>query len=103
MKHFIKRPFRSVAKHLSLWHQVVHQRSLLEMARQRVFIAGSLVAVAYLLICGRLVDVMVLRSSKNVSHAVSERIATLPRADIVDRNGEILATHLVTASIYANP
>ncbi|MBY0281825.1 MAG: penicillin-binding protein 2 [Alphaproteobacteria bacterium] len=103
MKHFIKRPFLSVAKHLSLWHQVVHQRSLLEMARQRVFIAGSLVAVAYLLICGRLVDVMVLRSSKNVSHAVSEQIATLPRADIVDRNGEILATHLVTASIYANP
>ncbi|NBT85064.1 MAG: penicillin-binding protein 2 [Alphaproteobacteria bacterium] len=103
MKHFIKRPFLSVAKHLSLWHQVVHQRSLLEMARQRVFVAGSLVAVAYLLICGRLVDVMVLRSSKNVSHAISEQITTLRRADIIDRNGEILATHLVTASIYANP
>eukprot|EP01037_Dinobryon_pediforme_P017168 gene17168-17361_t len=73
------------------------------MARQRVFVAGSLVAVAYLLICGRLVDVMVLRSSKNVSHAISEQITTLRRADIIDRNGEILATHLVTASIYANP
>lgn len=103
MKHFIKRPFLSVAKHLSLWHQVVHQRSLLEMARQRVLVAGSLVAVAYLLICGRLVDVMVLSSSKNTGHPASEQIATLPRADIIDRNGEILATHLVTASVYANP
>ena len=72
MKHFIKRPFLSVAKHLSLWHQVVHQRSLLEMARQRVFVAGSLVAVAYLLICGRLVDVMVLSSSKTTGHPASE-------------------------------
>lgn len=102
MRHFIKRPFVSVAKHLSLWHQVIHQRSLLEMARQRVFVAGSLVAVAYLLICGRLVDIMVLRS-KSTTHVISEQIATLPRADIVDRNGEILATHLVTASVYANP
>ncbi len=103
MKHFIKRPFVSLAKHLSLWHQVVHHRSLLEMARQRVFIAGSLVAVAYLLICGRLIDVMVVRTSKTISNPITEHANMLPRADVVDRNGEILATHLITASVYANP
>lgn len=103
MKRLIKRPFISVAKHLSLWHQVVHHRSLLEMARQRVFVAGSLVAIAYLLICGRLIDVMVFQGPKECSHSNSEQTATLARADIVDRNGEVLATHLVTASIYANP
>ncbi len=103
MKHFIKRPFVSLAKHLSLWHQVVHHRSLLEMARQRVFVAGSLVAVAYLLICVRLVDVMIVRTVKTSANPITEHANVLPRADIVDRNGEILATHLVTASVYANP
>ncbi|MCX7338300.1 MAG: penicillin-binding protein 2 [Alphaproteobacteria bacterium] len=103
MKYLIKRPFVRLSKHLNLWHEALHHRGLLDMARQRMLVASGLMSLAFLLICVRLVDVMVFRDKKTFDEAPITHENTLPRADIVDRNGEILATHLVTASLYANP
>ncbi len=102
MKHFMKRPLVRLAKHLSLWQQVIHQQSLLEMARQRLVMTGGLMFIGFLLIMGRLVDVMVLRTGSQSSAVSTTYALNIPRADILDRNGEVLATHLITASVYAN-
>ncbi|MDP3371835.1 MAG: penicillin-binding protein 2 [Candidatus Paracaedibacteraceae bacterium] len=103
MKNFIQKPFQALNRHLGLWKEAVHQASLIEMARQRVFSAGIVMAVAYIVIAGRLIDVMALQSSKKIDlSAIPAEVNPFPRGDIFDRNGNILATHLVTASLYTN-
>jgi cell division protein FtsI (penicillin-binding protein 3) len=107
MKHFMAEPLRALTRHLSLWHQVMRDRNVIETAKNRSLVAGAAFSVAFLLIFVRLADVMVLRSlwgssDQDISHRVVSAKAG-PRADILDRNGEILATHLVTGSVYANP
>ena len=80
-------------------------REALETGRTRLFITGAVISAAFTCIGLRLVDLSVLRSAEEPSMdraVVSERIET-ERADILDRNGVILATGLSTASLYANP
>lgn len=108
MKHFMTEPLRALSGHLSIWHQVMRDRNVLETAKNRSLVAGAAFCIVFLLVIVRLADVMVIRglweTSENEvprSNAVSTRHGA--RADILDRNGEILATHLVTGSVYANP
>jgi len=102
-------PLRALTKHLSLWHQVMRDRNVLETAKNRSLVAGAAFSVAFLFIFVRLADVMVIRSLWGSStHEMTQggtiaSARTGARADILDRNGEILATHLVTGSVYANP
>ena len=102
-------PLRALTKHLSLWHQVMRDRNVLETAKNRSLVVGAAFSVAFLFIFIRLVDVMVVRSlwepsDHEVPHGgVVASAKAGKRADILDRNGEILATHLVTGSVYANP
>jgi len=76
----------------------------IDIGRTRLLVAGALFTVAYLVIAVRLVTVTLL------SDGAEPRIAALPtqpeqveRAEILDRNGIVLATNLATASLYANP
>lgn len=109
MKHFMAEPLRALTKHLSLWHQVMRDSNVIETAKNRSLVAGAAFSVAFLLIFIRLADVMVVRSLwESSDHDLSPGVVMAsakagPRADILDRNGEILATHLVTGSVYANP
>ena len=80
-------------------------REAIETGRTRLFITGAVISAAFTCIGLRLVDLSILRPAEepSLSHAVvNERIET-ERADILDRNGVILATGLATASLYANP
>ncbi|MBM3632133.1 MAG: penicillin-binding protein 2 [Alphaproteobacteria bacterium] len=108
MKHFMAEPLRVLSKHLGLWHQVMRDRNVLETAKNRSLVAGAAFCVVFLLIFVRLADVMVIRSLWISPESDTPRLGVAAatagaRADILDRNGEILATHLVTASVYANP
>jgi cell division protein FtsI (penicillin-binding protein 3) len=80
-------------------------KQALETGRTRLLFASLLFAVAFLIVAGRLVSVALLSSSGEPSIAEAPRATQLEteRADIVDRNGIVLATNLVTASLYANP
>jgi cell division protein FtsI (penicillin-binding protein 3) len=80
-------------------------KQALETGRTRLLFASLLFAVAFLVVAGRLVSVALLSSSGEPSIAETPRATQLEteRADIVDRNGIVLATNLVTASLYANP
>ncbi len=80
-------------------------KQTIETARHRLVVGGVLFAVAFSVVGLRLVDVTVLREAREPRIAQAHRIPQVERerADIVDRNGELLATSLATASLYANP
>src|SRR6185437_4342251 len=80
-------------------------RSALEICHTRLVVAGALFVLAFLLIAGQLVDVMELKSPDKKearNKGAAEHVAP-GRADIVDRNGVLLATTLDMPSLYANP
>lgn len=76
-----------------------------ELGRTRLLITSALFAAAFAVVAIRLVDVTVL-GEKKASHLAEGSgaiIHQVSRADIVDRNGVLLATSLKTASLFANP
>ena len=84
---------------------------LIESCRNRMLAAAVLFAFVFLVVALRLVGIAVLPGSKAEAHA---RVRPPPsqagpptpatvRADIVDRNGTLLATTLDTPSLYADP
>ncbi|MGQ0526503.1 MAG: peptidoglycan D,D-transpeptidase FtsI family protein [Alphaproteobacteria bacterium] len=80
-----------------------------DMVRGRLFFLGVCFALAYLCMAARAVDLTVVkRPLDRTSHELilqknSETAAAVPRGDIYDRNGVLLATTLKTASLYADP
>lgn len=80
-------------------------REAIETGRNRLLITGAMLFAAFGCIGLRLVDLSLLQPAEEprVKEAIkSDRIET-ERADVLDRNGAILATGLATASLYANP
>ena len=80
-------------------------RQAIEAGRTRLLITGATFAIAFAVIGFRLVDVTVLKHGKEPRVAQSHRGTSLKtgRADVIDRNGVLLATSLATASLYADP
>ncbi len=78
----------------------------IEASHNRLHIVMILFAVAFLVICLRVLDVAVI-SGENIANIDIESEyqpeQVTKRSDIIDRNGIILATSLATASLYANP
>lgn len=76
----------------------------LETSHTRLIITAALFCLAFLVIGARLVEVAGLKSGgqRLARGHIAERVET-SRADIVDRNGVLLATTLVTPSLFANP
>jgi len=74
------------------------------MARTRSRLNFSIIAfgVVFAVLFGRLVEVTMLREGQERKTARVETNVAYYRADIVDRNGEILATDLQSASLYAD-
>jgi cell division protein FtsI (penicillin-binding protein 3) len=73
--------------------------------RTRLVITGALFAAAFTVVAGRLVTVTLLTEGNEppLAEATGTPAHQTDRADIVDRNGVLLATSLKTASLYANP
>ena len=76
----------------------------IEAGRTRLVLAGTLFALAFLGIAVRLVDLGVINPVAEPRVAGGgEPHLPAARADIVDRNGVVLATTLPAASLYADP
>jgi cell division protein FtsI (penicillin-binding protein 3) len=77
----------------------------LETGRTRLLFTGAMFACAFAVVALRLVDVTLLKEGAGQRSAQLSAAPVLQtgRADIVDRNGVLLATSLKTASLYANP
>jgi len=81
------------------------RKQALETGRNRLMVAAAVMTLAFGVIGARLVDLTVMDTGgeprrANVSTAATEVVS---RADILDRNGIVLATSLPTASLYADP
>ena len=81
------------------------RKTAIETGRKRLMVAGALFTAAFTVIGIRVIDVSVF--SENTEPRYTRSIAKDEkhngRADIVDRNGVLMATSLSTASLFANP
>ncbi|MBP9692048.1 MAG: penicillin-binding protein 2 [Alphaproteobacteria bacterium] len=85
------------------WQDKKSLRYTLDMARTRLLVISCAFVLIFLVIVGRLIDVSLFRKGSECSLAGANGCQrTNFRADIVDRNGELLATSLKTSSLYAN-
>jgi cell division protein FtsI (penicillin-binding protein 3) len=74
----------------------------LEVVRTRLVMAATLFSVGFLALAVRLVEVTLLDVADSPSRAGTTVLGpALQRADIVDRNGVVLATNLESHSLYA--
>ena len=80
-------------------------KQCLEVGRTRLLAAGLVFALAFAVVGLRLVGVSLLTDGREPRVAETPRANAFEtvRADIVDRNGVVLATTLPTASLYTNP
>lgn len=80
-------------------------KEMLETGRNRLVLCAGLFTIAFAVLSFRLVDLTVLNQPREPQLDRADRALNLPleRADIVDRNGILLATDLETASLYADP
>ncbi len=74
-----------------------------DTCRARMVVLALCFLAAFVVVSGRLIEVMAVPLSPDVSITDSGPVVPIGRADIVDRNGVLLATNLPTASLYAEP
>ena len=74
----------------------------LDAARSRLRIMGMSLAVGFLLLAGRAVDIAVMGPA-NASPVTRQAAQAETRGDLFDRTGQVLATTLQTHSLYADP
>lgn len=77
-------------------------RAAMALTRKRLSYAMTIFALVFTVLFGRLIEVSLLREGSAPRPARVETDASYFRADIVDRKGEILATDLQGASLYAD-
>ena len=81
------------------------RKQALEIGRTRLLITGMLMTMAFSVIAGRLVELAVYEGGyeARVQRAAPGKSPASGRANIVDRNGMIIATSLPTVSMYVDP
>ncbi|WP_373319181.1 peptidoglycan D,D-transpeptidase FtsI family protein [Methylobacterium gnaphalii] len=84
-----------------LWHTMF--RLAIERSYARVGIVGLGFGAVFCAIAVRLVIMASAPSSSNDDHRIAASATTAIRPDIIDRNGEILATDIRTVSVFAEP
>lgn len=102
MKSLFKTPFDVIAKSITTWSSNLNYSTVLEIAKQRVLIVAGVIILFYIAIIFRLGDLMLFQQKDKLSFKDTQSFA-VQRRDISDRNGEVLATNIITASAYANP
>lgn len=83
-----------------------HGTQALDQARTRLLIVGAAFALACTVVGARLGEIALRSQSPDLplpSSPLAEGHFDQPRANIIDRNGVLLATSLATASLYADP
>lgn len=76
----------------------------LDLARTRILVSAACLVFGFMAVSTRLVDIGCFHRSSEMTFAQDDNHLGLHmgRATMVDRNGEVLATSITTASLYAN-
>jgi cell division protein FtsI (penicillin-binding protein 3) len=84
-------------------------KTVLKKTRSRIYVLMVGFCMAYLAVVGRMTDLtlsshaQVAEETKTKQIPSQEIISNVKRADVLDREGKILATSLKTSSLYADP
>ncbi|MDF1790912.1 MAG: penicillin-binding protein 2 [Thalassobaculaceae bacterium] len=80
-------------------------KQALDIGRNRLILAGCLLTLGFAAIAGRVIELSALRDHNEpaIPTAAADAALQTGRADIVDRNGMLVATSLRTPSLYADP
>ena len=80
-------------------------KQALETGRNRLLLASCLLTLAFIAVGGRVINLSAFRDhNEPTTQSVStDAVLQTGRADIVDRNGLLMATSLRTPSLYADP
>jgi cell division protein FtsI (penicillin-binding protein 3) len=81
-------------------------KQALDACRTRLLVTGGLFALVFAVVALRVIEIVAVGSGGSESQIGRFRIVTAPvpsHADIVDRNGSVLAATLDSPSLYANP
>ncbi len=83
----------------------VHHETVVTMdpTRQRLVLVGAAFLIAFILLAGRLLQIVAFERGADQSAADTLPASAPIRAELVDRNGQMLVTNLEVASLYANP
>ena len=81
----------------------VHGSVSSSAVKSRVYLAMMAFAFVYLMIGGRLVLLAEMDETQSPALMSAQDSVAASRPDLLDRNGEILATDIKTASLYAEP
>jgi cell division protein FtsI (penicillin-binding protein 3) len=89
----------------ALWNKEKNHSKLMEALRARIIFSCALGVVVFGTVTYRLCDIMVIRNASIARKAETNNdpLEELLKQDITDRNGEILATCIKTASCYCDP
>ncbi len=81
------------------------RKQAMEIGRNRLLVTGVVLTLAFAAIGVRLVDLTVFKGGgePRLATIIPGPVTPAGRADIIDRNGVLLATSLPTASLYADP
>jgi cell division protein FtsI (penicillin-binding protein 3) len=74
-----------------------------QLVRNRISVAAILGAIAFTMIGARLVDLTIFNARDNSAVAASQAATNGGRADLVDRNGALIARDLPVSDLYATP
>jgi len=77
----------------------------LETGRSRLIVTGLVISMAFMALGWRVVDLTLFndRAEPRLARSVNPLAPVQERADIVDRNGIVVATSLPAVSLYADP
>lgn len=83
-------------------HELGEEEEIRTPSERRIFLALALFAVCFSLVGARLVELAIVGGDRGPRLAAAGEPDPIHRPDIVDRNGEVMATDIVTASLYAD-
>lgn len=82
----------------------IRQQRAIETGRNRTVVAGAIFSILFVLLAVRTIDLSVLRGLQepNLVQARTSDVIETSRANIVDRNGVLIATSLPTDSLFVD-
>ena len=99
----LRKLFRSLFDGFALWRHAKSHSVVMKALRARVLFSGACGIVIFFVITYRLADIMIISNVRTQEQRTYASEEIVQKADIVDRNGELIATSLTTASCYADP